>query len=224
MFGKAQEMPQTERTPFHPRSPYGVAKLFAHWAVVNYREAHGLFACSGILFNHDSPLRGVEFVTRKVTLGLARIALERQDVLNLGNIEVKRDWGFAGDYVKGMWMMLQQDFADDYVLATGVSTSVRDFVTGAAARLGFDLDWEGTGKTTVARDKKTGRKIVAVDPALYRASDVHSLLGDASKAKTALGWKAKTSLNELIEMMVRSDYDRVKRGLVPFQTLRNAGG
>jgi GDPmannose 4,6-dehydratase len=216
MFGKAQEVPQRESTPFYPRSPYGVAKLFAHWSVVNYREAYGLYACSGILFNHESPLRGLEFVTRRVTHGLARVALGLQDTLSIGNLEAGRDWGFAGEYVEGMWQMLQQDKADDYVLATGRTTTVRDFVNGAAAAFGFDLEWSGQGETERAIDKKTGRTIVAVDPSLYRPAEVASLRGDASKVKAKLGWEAKTSLEALIEMMARADHDRVKTGVVRF--------
>jgi GDPmannose 4,6-dehydratase len=213
MFGKVQVVPQNERTPFCPRSPYAVAKLFAHWNVVNYREGYGLYACSGILFNHESPLRGLEFVTRKVTHGFARVALGLQDVLRVGNLEAKRDWGFAGEYVDGMWRMLQQDTPDDYVLATGRTTTVRDFVDGAAAAFGFALEWNGDGDSASGVDTKTGRTIIAVDPLLYRPTEVALLLGDASKAKAVLGWEAKTSLEELIQMMARADYDRVKTGL-----------
>lgn len=214
MFGKAQETPQNERTAFYPRSPYGVAKLFAHWSVVNYREAHGLYACSGILFNHESPLRGLDFVTRKVTFGLARVALGHQDVLSLGNLEFKRDWGFAGEYVEGIWAMLQQDQPDDYVLATGRTVSVRDFVQGAATACGFDVEWAGDGIDARAVDKRTGRTIVAVDPKFYRPAEVDALVGDASKAKATLGWEAKTSLEDLTQMMVKADYDRVKSGII----------
>jgi GDPmannose 4,6-dehydratase len=216
MFGNARETPQNERTPFYPRSPYGVAKLFAHWCVVNYREAHGLYACSGILFNHESPLRGLEFVTRRVTNGLARVALGEQDTLSIGNLEAKRDWGFAGEYVEGIWRMLQQDKADDYVLATGRTATVRDFVNGAATAFGFELEWCGKGEAERAVDKKSGRTIIAVDPRLYRPAEVQLLLGDASKAKAELGWEPKTHLEELIQMMVRADYDRVKTGMTRF--------
>jgi GDPmannose 4,6-dehydratase len=216
MFGKAREMPQNERTPFYPRSPYGVAKLFAHWSVVNYRETYGLHACSGILFNHESPLRGLEFVTRKVTHGLARVALGEQNTLSIGNLESQRDWGFAGEYVEGMWRMLQQDKADDYVLATGRTATVRDFVNGAAAAFGFELEWCGKGEGERAVDKKSGRTIIAVDARLYRPAEVQLLLGDASKAKAELGWEAKTHLEDLIQMMVRADYDRVKTGIMRF--------
>ena len=214
MFGKAQQTPQNERTPFYPRSPYGVAKLFAHWSVVNYREAHGLYACSGILFNHESPLRGREFVTRKVTFGLARVALGHEDMLYIGNLDAKRDWGFAGEYVEGMWMMLQQETPDDYVLGTGRSTTVREFVERAAGAFGFDLEWSGEGKGETGIDKKTGRTIVGIDTRHYRPAEVELLLGDPSKAKAKLGWEAKTSLEELIQMMVKADYDRVKTGII----------
>ena len=216
MFGKVQEVPQRETTPFYPRSPYGVAKLFAHWSVVNYREAHGLYACSGILFNHESPLRGLDFVTRKVTYGLARVALGLQDTVFVGNLEAKRDWGFAGDYVEGMWRMLQEEKPEDFVLATGRTASVQDFVNGAAAAFGFVLEWTGEGENARAVDKNTGRTIIAVDSNLYRPAEVAFLLGDASKAKAVLGWEAKTALEELIEMMVRADYDRVKSGHIRF--------
>jgi GDPmannose 4,6-dehydratase len=214
MFGKAQETPQNEKTPFYPRSPYGVAKLFAHWSVVNYREAHGLYVCSGILFNHESPLRGRDFITRKVTLGLARVALGHDEMLHLGNLEAKRDWGFAGEYVEGMWMMLQQEKPGDYVLATGRAASVRDFVNGAAVGFGFDIEWTGNGIDARAVDRRSGRTIVAVDPKFYRPTEVDLLIGDAGKAKTALGWEAKTRLEDLIQMMVRADYDRVKTGII----------
>ena len=216
MFGKVQEVPQNEKTTFNPRSPYAVAKLFAHWHVVNYREGYGLFACSGILFNHESPLRGLEFVTRKVTHGLARVVLGQQDMLHIGNLDAKRDWGFAGEYVEGMWRMLQQDTAQEYVLATGRTTSVRDFVNGAAAALDFDLEWTGDGADARAIDRRSGRTVVAVDPAFYRPAEVDLLIGDASKAKTELGWEAKTSLEELTKMMVKADYDRVKTGIMRF--------
>jgi GDPmannose 4,6-dehydratase len=174
MFGKAQQVPQNETTPFYPRSPYGVAKLFGHWCVVNYREAHGFFACSGILFNHESPLRGRDFVTRKVTLGLVRVALGEAETLAIGNLEAKRDWGFAGEYVEGMWMMLQQEEPEDYVLATGRSASVREFIEGAAAGLGFDLEWARSGLDTRGLDKRTGRTIIVADPKYYRPAESRS--------------------------------------------------
>lgn len=216
MFGKVKETPQTEDTPFHPRSPYAVAKLYAHWIVVNYRESYDMFAASGILFNHESPLRGAEFVTRKVTLALARIAQGEQDVLSVGNVEAERDWGFAGDYVEGMWRMLQQDKADDYVLATGRKTKVRDFITAAAKALDLNLEWAGQGEKTTATDTKSGKVIVNVDPQFFRPAEVELLLGDASKAKEKLGWEPKVQLEELTDMMVRADYDRIKSGSQKF--------
>jgi len=216
MYGKVQHVPQNERTPFYPRSPYAIAKLFAHWIVVNYREAHGLFACSGILFNHESPLRGLEFVTRKVTYGLACVALGKQDRISLGNLDSKRDWGFAGDYVKGMWMILQQNEPGDFVLATGRTTTVRDFVNRAAAEFGFELEWIGEGVDARGVDRGSGRTLVAVDPAFFRPAEVDLLIGDASKAKATLGWEAETSLEELIKMMAKADYERAKVGVTRF--------
>jgi GDPmannose 4,6-dehydratase len=214
MFGKVQETPQSERTPFYPRSPYGVAKLFAHWSVVNYREAYGLFATSGILFNHESPLRGQEFVTRKATLGLARVALGKQEALQVGNLDAKRDWGFAGDYVDGMWRMLQQKRPGDYVLATGRTTPVREFVGRTAEALGFELQWTGEGENERGVDKRSGRTIVAVDPRFFRPAEVDLLIGDSGKAKTELGWEPRTTLEQLIDMMAKADYDRVKTGIM----------
>lgn len=205
MFGKVQEIPQNEGTPFYPRSPYGVAKLFAHWMCKNYREAYGMHAASGILFNHESPLRGLEFVTRKATVALARIHYGLQDVLELGNMDAKRDWGFAGDYVEGMWRMLQHDVADDFVLATGETWSVRDFVDQAARTMGFDLAWEGEGESTVAIDQKSGKTVVRVNPEFYRPTEVDLLIGDSSKARNVLGWEPKTSFDQLVSMMAESD-------------------
>jgi len=194
MFGLIQAERQDEKTPFYPRSPYGVAKLFAHWSTVNYRESFGIYASSGILFNHESPLRGIEFVTRKVTDGVARIKLGKRNELRLGNIDAKRDWGFAGDYVEAMWLMLQQDKADDYVIATGVTTTVRDMCRIAFEHVGLDYE-----------------KYVVVDPALFRPAEVEVLLGNPAKAKERLGWVAKTSLHDLIAGMVEADLRRVKR-------------
>lgn len=197
MFGGMPEYPiQSETTPFHPRSPYGVAKLFAHWMTINYRESYDIFGCCGILFNHESPLRGIEFVTRKVTDAVARIKLGVQNDLHLGNIDAKRDWGFAGDYVEAMWLMLQQDKADTYVVATGKTTTVRDMCKIAFEHVGLDYE-----------------KYVVIDPAFYRPAEVDLLLGDPQKAKAKLGWEAKTSLKELINMMVEADICRVKREL-----------
>ncbi|GLQ32232.1 GDP-mannose 4,6-dehydratase [Litoribrevibacter albus] len=211
MFGKVKETPQTEDTPFHPRSPYGVAKLFAHWANINYRESYGLFGCNGILFNHESPLRGLEFVTRKITHKLAHMATHGGEPLELGNMEAKRDWGFAGDYVKGMWLMLQQDNPDDYVLATGQTYTVKEFVNLSAAALDIQLDWVGEGVNTQAINRKSGEVVVKVNPEFYRPSEVDLLLGDSSKAKSQLGWEPETTLSELVTMMVEADLKRVSK-------------
>ena len=210
MFGCVREVPQTELTAFHPRSPYGVAKTFGHYMTMNYRESFGLHACSGILFNHESPLRGPEFVTRKVTLGLAQIAAGNPQVIELGNLDAKRDWGFAGDYVDGMWRMLQQEKGDDYVLATGVTTSIRDFIGFAAAALDMDLVWEGEAERQTATDRKTGRQVIGINPKYYRPAEVDMLIGDASKARKVLGWRPKVTIEELAEMMARSDYDAIR--------------
>lgn len=213
MFGKVQEIPQNERTPFYPRSPYGVAKLFGHWITVNYREAFNLFACSGILMNHESPLRGVEFVTRKITYSLARIKYGLQDKLVLGNLDAKRDWGYAKEYVEGMWLMLQQDEPDDYVLATGETHTVREFVEKASEIAGFDIEWEGEGVNTRGIDKKTGKVIIEVSPEFYRPAEVDILVGDYSKAKKKLGWEPKTKFEKLVEIMMEADLKRVSRDL-----------
>jgi GDPmannose 4,6-dehydratase len=202
MFGLVRETPQNERTPFHPRSPYGVAKLFAHWATVNYRESFGLHASSGILFNHESPLRGKEFVTRKITLGFARMFSGDQRPLELGNLDAKRDWGFAGDYVEGMWRMLQQEKPDDYVLATGTTTSIRDFIEGVASRFDTAIDWTGQGVEEVGRDRKTGRTLVVVNPEFYRPAEVDLLLGNPAKAEEKLGWKREYDLGKLIDVFL----------------------
>jgi GDPmannose 4,6-dehydratase len=216
MFGRAQASPQTETTPFYPRSPYGVAKLYGHWMTVNYRESYGTYACSGILFNHESPLRGQEFVTRKITLGLARIKHGQQAVLELGNMEAKRDWGFAGDYVEAMWRMLQAEAPDDYVVATGVTRSVRDFAGYAAEALGMRLAWEGEGAAEVARDARTGATVIRVNPDFYRPAEVDMLVGDPAKAKAKLGWEPRHDLAGLVEMMARADNDRVEAGRIGF--------
>lgn len=205
MFGKVLETPQSEKTPFYPRSPYGVAKLYAHWITINYRESFGLHATSGILFNHESPLRGPEFVTRKVTLAFANIKHGRQDVLELGNLDAKRDWGFAGDYVEGMWLMLQQDAPEDYVLATGETHTIREFVEKSAGALGFDLEWRGEGLDTVGIDRNTGTTRVRINPKFYRPAEVDLLLGDASKARSRLGWRCRASFDELVRMMAEAD-------------------
>ena len=220
LYGKVQETPQKETTPFYPRSPYGVAKLYAYWITVNYREAYGLFACNGILFNHESPLRGETFVTRKITRALARIALGAQDCLYVGNLNARRDWGHAKDYVRVQWLMLQQPKPEDYVIATGVQRSVRDFVNAAATELGLELAWSGKGaKETgnIARASKRwkalkpGQSIVRVDPRYYRPAEVDTLLGDASKANKKLGWKPRITFKQLVTEMVREDLDLAKR-------------
>ncbi len=211
MFGLVKEAPQHESTPFHPRSPYGVAKLFAHWATVNYREAYGLHASSGILFNHESPLRGETFVTRKVTRAAAAISRGEQDELYLGNLEARRDWGHARDYVDGMWLMLQQDRPDDYVLATGETRTVRELVETAFGLVGIALEWAGEGADEIGRCASSGRAIVKIDPRYYRAAEVDLLVGDASKARRILGWEPRTGFSELIAEMVEADLQRLDR-------------
>lgn len=212
MFGKVQEIPQRESTPFYPRSPYGVAKLYAHWMVVNYRESYGLFATSGILFNHESPLRGREFVTRKITDSVAKIKLGKLDVLELGNMDAKRDWGFAKDYVEGMWLMLQADKPDTYVLATNRTETVRDFVSMAFKAADIEIQWQGSGEQEVAIEKATGKTLVRVNPKYYRPAEVDLLIGDAQKAHDELGWKATTTLEALCSMMVEADLKRNESG------------
>jgi GDPmannose 4,6-dehydratase len=206
-----QEVPQSETTPFYPRSPYAVAKLYAYWIVVNYRESYGLYACNGILFNHESPVRGETFVTRKITRALARIKLGLQDKLYLGNLNAKRDWGHARDYVEMQWLMLQQDEPEDFVIATGVQYSVRDFVNAAAWDLGIKLDWRGEGVDQKGYDRATGRCIVEVDPRYFRPAEVETLLGDPSKAKEKLGWSPQTSFQQLVAEMVREDLKDAER-------------
>lgn len=208
MFGKVQEVPQSEKTPFYPRSPYGTAKLYAHWITVNYREAYGIFACSGILFNHESPRRGENFVTRKITLSLANILKGRQDKLYLGNLNAKRDWGYAKDFVEGMWLMLQQDTPEDYVLATERQYSVREFAELSFGMCGIKIKWVGEGADERGVDADTGRELVQIDPSYMRPLEVDTLLGDAGKAHRKLGWKPATTFNELVRMMVKSDLDR----------------
>jgi GDPmannose 4,6-dehydratase len=214
MFGQIQEAIQTERTPFHPRSPYGVAKLYGHWITVNYRESFGLHASSGILFNHESPLRGTEFVTRKITLALARIRHGLQEVLELGNLDSKRDWGFAGDYVRAMWLMLQQEQPEDYVIATGQTWTVRSFVEKAAVHAGFDLTWEGENNLTRGIDRKSGKVIVRVNPAFYRPAEVDILIGDPGKAHRQLGWQPEVQFDALVQMMAEADLQRVAGAVV----------
>jgi GDPmannose 4,6-dehydratase len=212
MFGKVQAIPQIESTPFYPRSPYGVAKLYAHWMTVNYRESYDIFASSGILFNHESPLRGREFVTRKITDSMAKIKLGKLDILELGNLDAKRDWGFAKDYVEGMWRILQADKPDTYVLATNRTESVRDFVTMAAKAAGFTLRWEGKDENEVGIDVATGKKLVGINPKFYRPAEVELLIGNPEKAIKELGWEPKTTLEELCQMMVEADILRNQAG------------
>ncbi len=201
LYGEVQEVPQTETTPFHPRSPYGVAKLYGYWIIKNYRESYGMYACSGILFNHESPRRGETFVTRKITRGLSKISCGLQDTLYLGNLNAKRDWGHAKDYTEAMWLMLQQDSPEDYVIATGHQYSVREFVEKSADYFGMDIEWQGEGLEEIGIDKSTGRVVIRVDDKYFRPAEVESLLGDATKAKEQLGWEPKISFNELVEDM-----------------------
>lgn len=212
MFGQVQAIPQLETTPFYPRSPYGVAKLYAHWMTINYRESYGIFGCSGILFNHESPLRGREFVTRKITDSVAKIKLGQLDVLELGNIDAKRDWGFAKEYVEGMWRMLQADEPDVFVLATNRTETVRDFVTLAFKAVDVELQWEGSGEQEQALDAATGKVVMRVNPKFYRPAEVDLLIGDPQKAKDVLGWEPKTSLEQLCRMMVDADLRRNQQG------------
>jgi GDPmannose 4,6-dehydratase len=213
LYGKAQEIPQTESTPFYPRSPYGVAKIYGYWIVINYREAYNIFACNGILFNHESPRRGETFVTRKITRAAARIKLEFQDHLILGNLDAKRDWGYAPEYVEAMWLMLQQPEPDDFVIATGETHSVREFVEVAFKELGMGIAWEGEKASEVGRDRKTGKVLIKIDPIYYRPTEVDILMGNPSKARNKLGWEPKVKFDELARIMVQADFEKVqKRG------------
>ncbi|MDX2260005.1 MAG: GDP-mannose 4,6-dehydratase [Hyphomicrobiaceae bacterium] len=205
LYGKVQETPQTERTPFYPRSPYAAAKLYAYWVTVNYREAYGIFASNGILFNHEGPTRGETFVTRKITRAVAAIVQGKQDRLYLGNLDAKRDWGFAKDYVEGMWMIMQHHQPDDFVLATGETRTVREFVEAAFKIVDIDVAWQGEGDQETGIDRKTGKTLVSIDPRYYRPTEVELLLGDPAKAKRELGWEPRTSFAQLVEMMVLSD-------------------
>ena len=211
LFGKVQEIPQNEKTPFHPRSPYAVAKLYAHWITINYREAYGIYACNGILFNHESPTRGETFVTRKITRALSRIKLGIQDNLFLGNMDAKRDWGHAKDYVEMQWLMLQQDKPEDYVISSGLQYSVRDFVDLAAKELDIEIKWNGNGVDETGIDMATGKIIIRVDPRYFRPTEVDSLLGDSTKARERLGWAPKISFKELVNEMVTSDLNDAKK-------------
>ncbi|WP_339133560.1 MAG: GDP-mannose 4,6-dehydratase [Candidatus Electrothrix sp. GW3-4] len=211
LFGKVQEVPQTESTPFYPRSPYAAAKLYSYWITINYREAYNMYCCNGILFNHESPIRGETFVTRKITRALARIKLGLQDALYLGNLDAKRDWGHAKDYVQMQWLMLQQEKPEDYVIATGVQHSVREFVEIAAAELGMSVGWQGKGLDEVGIEEKTGKTIVRIDPRYFRPTEVETLLGDPAKAKGQLGWEPKISFAEMVQEMVIEDLKMAER-------------
>jgi len=212
MFGDVQEIPQTEKTPFWPRSPYGAAKMYAHWMVVNYRESYDMFASSGILFNHESPLRGREFVTRKITDSVAKIKLGKLECIELGNMDAKRDWGYAKDYIEGMYLMLQADKPDTYVLATNRTETVRDFVTMAFKAIDVELEWKGSEENETATDKATGKVVVKVNPKFYRPAEVDLLIGNPEKAKKELGWEPKCTLEELCDMMVKADLRRNEAG------------
>ena len=210
MFGKVQEVPQTEKTPFYPRSPYGVAKLYAHWITVNYRESYGLYACSGILFNHESPFRGLEFITRKITNSIARIKYGLQDKIYVGNLDSKRDWGYAKEYVEGMWLILQQKKADDYVLATNETHTIRELINYSFKYIGIDIIWKGKGLNEKGIDRKSGKTLVEVSEKFYRPSEVDLLLGNPAKAKKILGWQPKTKFKELVEIMIEADLKKVR--------------
>jgi GDPmannose 4,6-dehydratase len=211
MYGKVQEIPQRETTPFYPRSPYGAAKVYAYWITVNYREAYGLYACNGILFNHESPLRGETFVSRKITRALTRIRTGLQDVLHLGNLDSRRDWGHARDYVRAQWLMLQQEEPEDFVIATGKQFSVRDFVAAAGSSLDMKIEWRGEGVDEIGVDTVSGRTLVRVDPRYFRPTEVETLLGDATKARQKLGWIPEVGFSELVSEMVREDLDEARR-------------
>ena len=211
MFGNVQEVPQNETTPFYPRSPYGAAKVYAYWITVNYREAYGMHSSNGLLFNHESPVRGETFVTRKITRALCRIKEGMQDKLFIGNLESMRDWGHARDFVEAMWLILQQDQPDDYVIATGEQYSVRQFIGAASSELGMDIEWQGDGIDEVGTDRNTGKQIIAVDPRYFRPTEVETLLGDPSKARKVLGWEASTPFGQLVKEMVAADHKAAKR-------------
>ena len=211
LYGIAQEVPQNENTPFYPRSPYAVAKLYGYWITVNYREAYNMYACNGILFNHESPVRGETFVTRKITRAAVRISIGTQEQVYLGNLDAKRDWGHAGDFVDGMWRMLQQEKPQDFVLATGVTTTIREFAERAFAEVGITLGWSGRGVDEVGRDTKTGNTIVSVDPTYFRPTEVDLLIGDATKARKKLNWKPTLDLQQMIEEMIASDLEEARK-------------
>jgi GDPmannose 4,6-dehydratase len=211
LYGKVREIPQSEKTPFYPRSPYAAAKLYAYWIVVNYREAYGLHASNGILFNHESPRRGESFVTRKITLGAAAIKAGAQECLYMGNLDSKRDWGFAPDYVNAMWLMLQQEKPDDYVIATGETHSVREFIERAFGFLGIAIDWKGNDVDETGIDRKTGKTVIKIDPKYFRPTEVEILHGDPAKAQNALGWKPSVTFEQLVEIMIKADWDAAKK-------------
>lgn len=210
LYGKVQEIPQTENTPFYPRSPYAVAKQYGYWIIKNYREAYNMFACNGILFNHESERRGITFVTRKITIGLSKIKLGKQDVLELGNIDAKRDWGHAKDYAEAMWLMLQQENPEDFVIATGETHSVREFIEESCKHLEIDLEWRGEGINEVGIDLKTNKEIIKINPRYFRPTEVDILIGDPSKAKEKLNWEPKIKFKELVKLMIKSDYELIK--------------
>jgi len=210
LFGKAKEIPQNEKTPFYPRSPYAVAKLYGYWIIINYREAYNLFACNGILFNHESPRRGETFVTRKITIAVGRIKMGLQDKLSLGNLDAKRDWGYAPEFVEGMWRILQQEKPDDYILATGETHTVREFVDIAFKQVNIEIDWIGKDEKEKGVNKENGKVIVAIDPSYYRPTEVDVLMGDARKAKVKLGWKPSVKFEELVKIMVDADWEKIK--------------
>ena len=211
LYGMVQEVPQNEKTPFYPRSPYAVAKLYGYWITINYREAYNLYACNGILFNHESPVRGETFVTRKITRAAARISMGTQERVYLGNLDAKRDWGHASDFVEGMWRMLQQDEPEDFVLATGVTTTIREFTERAFAEVGISLEWSGSGVDETGRDVKSGNILVSIDPAYFRPTEVDLLIGDASKAREKLGWQPTCDLQQMIEEMIKADLEEARK-------------
>ncbi len=216
MFGKVQDSPQTEKTAFYPRSPYGVSKLYGHWMTINYREAWNIHACSGILFNHESPLRGIEFVTRKISLGVAEIAKDKKENISLGNLNAERDWGFAGDYVEAMWLMLQQEAPKDFIIATGETHSVRNFAEKAFSVIDIDIEWDSNDDTELGKCKKSGKALIKVNKEYKRPAETDHLLGDATLAKNEIGWEPKINFNSLVEMMVKKDLIRVEQGPICF--------
>ena len=211
LYGMVQEVPQNEKTPFYPRSPYAVAKIYGYWITINYREAYNLYACNGILFNHESPVRGETFVTRKITRAVARISMGTQEMVYLGNLDAKRDWGHASDFVEGMWRMLQQEEPEDFVLATGVTTTIREFAERSFAEVGITLEWSGNGVDETGRDAKSGNILVSIDPAYFRPTEVDLLIGDASKAREKLGWQPTCNLQQMIEEMIKADLEEARK-------------